>query len=188
MPWFHNCVLLDKVKLPATREWYLREAAGQAWSRSVLVRHIETKLHERQGHAVTNFARTLAAPHAAQTQQLVKDPYTFDFLTLADDVHERDLERGLVTHMRRFLLELGVGFAFVGSQVPLDVRGREFRLDLLFYHLRLRGFVVIELKGGDFEPAVAGQLNFYLSVVDDRLRHKDDGPTRGLFSARLATA
>ncbi len=180
LPWFHTCVLLDRVKEPAHREWYARQAIEHGWSRNVLVLQIETGLHERAGKALTNFRTTLPSPQSDLAQQALKDPYVFDFLTLGADAHERDLERGLVTHVRDFLLELGVGFAFVGSQVHLAVDGEDFYLDLLFFHLRLRCFVVIDLKTGAFKPEYAGKMNFYLSAVDAQLRREGDAPSIGL--------
>ena len=137
LPWFHHCVLLDKVKVPAEREWYIRQTIQHGWSRNVLVHQIESGLYHRQGKALSNFDRTPPAPQSELAQQILKDPYNFDFLTLGPDAHERDLERGLLEHVRAFLLELGVGFAFVDSQYPLEVGGEEFRLDLLFFHLAL---------------------------------------------------
>lgn len=181
LPWFHLCVLLDKIRDPTEREWYLRQALAHGWSRNVLVHQIESGLIARHGAAVTNFARTLPSPQSDLARQTLKDPYTFDFLTLAADARERDLERGLLRHLRDFLLELGVGFAFVGSQYPLTVGGQEYALDLLFYHLRLRCFVVIDLKVGAFAPEFAGKMHFYLNVVDDQLRHADDAPSIGLI-------
>jgi predicted nuclease of restriction endonuclease-like (RecB) superfamily len=138
-------------------------------------------LHDRQGKAVSNFTRTLPAAQSDLAQQLLKDPYNFDFLTLSAQARERDLERGLIDHIQKFLLELGVGFAFVGRQYPLEIGGKEYRLDLLFYHLRLRCFVVVDLKVDEFEPEQAGKMNFYLSVLDDQLRHEDDRPSVGLI-------
>jgi predicted nuclease of restriction endonuclease-like (RecB) superfamily len=181
LPWFHNCVLLDKVKAPAERVWYIEQAIQNGWSRNVLVMHIETGLYRRQGKAQTNFAQTLPAPQSDLAQQIIKDPYNFDFLTLSSEALEKDLEAGLVEHIRKFLLELGVGFSFVGSQYRLEVGGEDFRIDLLFYHLRLRCFVVIDLKMGPFKPEYAGKMNFYLSAVDDLLRHPDDKPSIGLI-------
>lgn len=181
IPWFHHCVLLDKVKKPSEREWYIRQTVENGWSRNVLVLQIESGLYRRKGKAVTNFDRTLPAPQSDLAHQLLKDPYNFDFLTLDSEARERDLERELLTHIRQFLLELGVGFAFVGSQYHLEVGGDDFYIDLLFYHLRLRCFVVIDLKMKKFTPADAGQMNFYLSAVDDLLRHNDDQPSVGLI-------
>ena len=144
-------------------------------------------MYRRQGQALTNFSRTLPAPQSDLAQQLLKDPYNFDFLTLGKDAHERDLESGLLGHVRQFLLELGAGFAFVGSQYHLEVGGKDFYLDLLFYHLTLRCFVVIDLKMGDFEPSYAGQMNFYLSAVDDLVRHPTDQPTLGILLCKSKT-
>ena len=180
LPWFHNCVLIDKVKNATERLWYIQQAIQHGWSRSVLVIHIESGLYRRQGKALTNFPATLPAPQSDLAQQILKDPYNFDFLTLAQAAQERDLERGLIEHLRQFLVELGVGFAFVGSQVPLEVAGEDFRLDLLFYHLKLRCFVVIDLKMTEFRPKYAGKMNFYLAAVDDLLRHPDDQPSIGI--------
>lgn len=181
LPWGHNLRLLDKLTDPEARLWYARQAVVHGWSRAVLEMQIETRLIERQGQAVTNFARTLPAPQSDLAVQTLKDPYTFDFLTLGEDAHERHLEQGLVTHIREFLLELGAGFSFVGSQYPLTVGDQEFYLDLLFYHIKLRCFVVIDLKMRAFEPEFAGKMNFYLSAVDDLLRHETDAPTLGII-------
>jgi predicted nuclease of restriction endonuclease-like (RecB) superfamily len=177
LPWFHNCVLLDKVADHEERNWYVRQAVEHGWSRNVLVHQIE----RGQGRALTNFTRTLPAPQSDLAQQVLKDPYTFDFLSLSAAAQERDLERGLLAHIRAFLLELGVGFSFVGSQVHLEVGDQDFYLDLLFYHLRLRCFVVLDLKIGEFKPEDAGKMNFYLAVVDDQLRHPTDSPSVGLI-------
>jgi len=181
LPWFHNCVLLDKVKDTVERTWYIQQAIQNGWSRNVLVLQIESGLYRRQGKAITNFQATLPAPQSDLAQQLIKDPYNFDFLTLTSEAQERDLERGLLVHLRQFLIELGTGFAFVGSQVPLEVGGEDFKLDLLFYHLKLRSYVVIDLKMTPFKPEYAGKMNFYLSAVDDMLRHPDDQPSIGLI-------
>jgi predicted nuclease of restriction endonuclease-like (RecB) superfamily len=181
LPWFHNCVLLDKVKDKTERLWYIEQAIQNGWSRNVLVIQIESGLYRRQGKAITNFSATLPSPQSDLAQQLLKDPYNFDFLTLTKEAHERDLERELLVHLRQFLVELGVGFAFVGSQVPLDVGGEDFKIDLLFYHLKLRCYVVIDLKMTQFKPEYAGKMNFYLSAVDDLLRHPDDKPSIGLI-------
>ena len=181
LPWFHNCVLLDKVKSSPERLWYAEQTIENGWSRNILVMQIESGLYRRQGSAVTNFRATLPEPDSDLAQQLIKDPYTFDFLTIAKDARERELEGGLLVHLRDFLIELGAGFAFVGSQVPLEVGGEDFRLDLLFHHLKLRSYVVIELKMGSFKPEYAGKMNFYLAAVDDLLRHSDDKPSIGLI-------
>ena len=184
LPWGHNVALIERLKDPTARRWYAEAAIQQGWSRSALERQITGRLYERQGQAVTNFARTLPAPASELAQQTLKDPYVFDFLTLHADAGEREVERGLVAHVEKFLLELGAGFAFVGRQVHLEVDGEDYYVDLLFYHLRLRCFVVVELKGGPFKPEYAGQLNFYLSAVDDRMRHPDDRPSIGLLLCR----
>lgn len=180
LSWYHNLALLEKVKDPVQRLWYAEQTVRNGWSRNVLVMQIESGLYRRQGHAVTNFHATLPEPESDLAQQLLKDPYTFDFLTLAQGARERELESGLLVHLRDFLLELGTGFAFVGSQVALEVAGEDFKLDLLFYHLKLRCFVVIDLKMGPFKPEYAGKMNFYLAVVDDLMRHTGDKPSIGL--------
>jgi len=181
IPWFHNVVLIEKVKDSAARLWYARKTVEHGWSRAVLVHQIEGGLYERQGKAVTNFAVTLPPPQSDLAQQTLKDPYIFDFLSLSEDAAERELERGLLEHIRKFLLELGVGFAFVGSQCHLEVEGEDFYIDLLFYHLRLRCFVVIDLKMEPFKPEFAGKMNFYLSAVDAQLRHRGDNPSIGII-------
>lgn len=181
LPWGHNVRLLDAVKAAPERAWYARQAIEHGWSRNVLLHQIESSLFTRQGNALTNFTRTLPAAQSELAQQILKDPYSFDFLSLGPETLERDLERGLIEHLRALILELGKGFAFVGSQYHLEVAGQDYYLDLLFYHLRLRCFVVIELKIEDFKPEFAGKMNFYLSAVDDQLRHKDDQPTIGII-------
>jgi len=181
IPWYHNVTILDKIKDHAEREWYIRQTIQHGWSRNVLVHQIESSLYQRHGKAVANFDRTLPAPQSELARQILKDPYNFDFLSLGEEAQERDLERGLIEHLREFLLELGVGFAFVGSQYHLEVGGEDFYLDLLFYHLHLRCYVVIELKICEFQPEFAGKMNFYLSAVDDLLRHPEDRPSIGLI-------
>ncbi len=180
LPWGHNLVLLFKLKEPSERLWYAAKAVEHGWSRAVLTVQIETDLYGRQGKAVTNFAVTLPSPQSDLAQQTLKDPYVFDFLTLSEEAHERELESGLIDHVQKFLLELGAGFAFLGRQFHLAVGDDDFYLDLLFYHLRLRCFVVIDLKMQPFTPEDAGKLNFYLSAVDSQLRHPDDKPAIGL--------
>jgi len=180
IPWFHNCVLLDKVADHEARRWYVRATVEHGWSRNVLVQQIETDLYHRQGKAVTNFPATLPAPQSDLARQVLKDPYIFDFLSVGPEAEERAVEDALVGHVTRFLLELGAGFAFVGRQMHLEVGGEDFYLDLLFYHVHLRCYVVIELKAGSFKPEHAGKLNFYVSAVDSQLRGKQDGPTIGL--------
>lgn len=179
--WAHHIVLIEKLKDLPTRYWYARQALAQGWSRDTLTLQIKNRAHERHGAAVTNFANTLPEAHAAIAQGLLKDPYLFDFLTLEEPFHERELETGLLLHIQKFLLELGRGFAFVGRQYRLEISDREFYLDLLFYHLQLRCFVVVELKKGEFKPEYAGKMNFYCSAVDDLLRHAHDAPTIGMI-------
>lgn len=181
IPWGHNVRLLDKVKDPEERLWYVQQTIENGWSRNVLVLQIESGLYRRQGGAVTNFDRTLPQPQSDLAQSLIKDPYNFDFLTIAKDAREQELERGLITHIRDFLLELGVGFAFMGSQYPLEIDGKDYRLDLLFYHARLHCYVIIDLKMGEFEPAFSGQMNFYVSAVNHTVRSEGDNPTIGII-------
>lgn len=181
IPWGHNLRILDAVKDPVEREWYIRQTIEQGWSRNVLVHQIETGLYRRQGKADTNFSRTLPNPQSELAQQLLKDPYNFDFISLSQEAQERELEKALIDRIRDFLLELGVGFAFVGSQYHLEVEGEDFYVDLLFYHLRLRCFVVIDLKVEAFKPEFSGKMSFYVSAVDDLLKHRDDMPTIGII-------
>jgi predicted nuclease of restriction endonuclease-like (RecB) superfamily len=181
LPWYHNVVIFTKLKDPALREWYIRACIEHGWSRSVLETQIETRLYERSGRAVTNFSRTLPSSRSDLVRQILKDPYNFDFLALHEKSVERDLHRGLLERLRDFMLELGTGFAFVGSNYHLQVGGQDFYLDLLFYHLRLRCFIVLELKMTRFQPEFAGKLNFYCSAVDDLLRQPEDKPTIGLL-------
>jgi len=181
IPWFHNCLLLDKTQDVSTREWYIRATIEHGWSRNVLAIQIAVQAHKRQGKAVTNFRATLPPADSDMAAQVFKDPYLFDFLGTADPRREREVEQALIDHIQRFLLELGAGFAFVGRQVHLEFSSADYYLDLLFYHLKLRCFVVVELKAVPFDPAFVGQLNMYLSAVDDLLCHPDDKPTIGLL-------
>jgi len=181
LPWGHHCVLLDKLKTREDRLWYARKAIEHNWSRNILVMQIESRLRERSGAAVTNFDKTLPKPESDLARESLKDPYRFDFLGLTKEAQEREIENALVKHVTDFLLELGAGFAFVGKQVPLEVGGEEFFIDLLFYHLKLRCYVVIELKAGKFKPEHLGQLSFYLTAVDAQVKHPQDGPTIGLL-------
>jgi predicted nuclease of restriction endonuclease-like (RecB) superfamily len=182
--WYHNLALLEKIQTSEERLWYAEQTSIHGWSRNVLVLQIESDLYRRQGKAISNFQSALPQPQSDLAQQILKDPYNFDFLTLDKDARERDIERGLLDHLRQFLLELGSGFAFVGSQVPLEVGGEDYRLDLLFYHLKLRSFIVAEVKSGTFRPEYAGKMNFYLSAVDDLFRHPSDQPSIGLILCR----
>jgi predicted nuclease of restriction endonuclease-like (RecB) superfamily len=181
LPWFHLVTILTKISVEAEREWYAAQTVAQGWSRLTLEMHIKNRLHLRQAAAVTNFERQLPSPHAQLAVEALKDPYLFDFLGLGDEAHERDIENALIRHITRFLLELGAGFAFVGRQFRLEVAGDEFFIDLLFYHTRLKCYVVVELKGVDFKPEHTGQLNFYLSAVDAQIKAPEDQPTIGLL-------
>lgn len=179
--WYHNLALLEKLKTTEDRLWYAQQTIANGWSRNILVIQIETRLRDRQGKAMTNFERTLPKPQSDLANSLLKSPYSFDFLSLGREAQERDLENALVAHIRDFLLELGVGFAFVGSQYHLQVGNEDYYVDLVFYHLKLRCFVIIDLKMIEFTPEMSGKMNFYLAVVDDLLRHPDDQPTIGLI-------
>ncbi|WP_034637877.1 PDDEXK nuclease domain-containing protein [Desulfovibrio cuneatus] len=181
LPWGHNVTLVQKVKTPEKRLWYAQMARKHGWARSILSMQIETDLHERQGQAVSNFMNTLPAIDSDLASHTMKDPYNFDFLGLAKESHERDIENALLAHIKRFLLELGEGFAFVGQQYKVSINESDFYIDLLFYHINLRCYVVVELKAVSFQPEFAGKLNFYLSVVDDTLRREGDKPTIGLI-------
>ncbi len=181
LPWFHVVSLLTKLGSPAEREWYAQQTVLQSWSRSTLELNIKSRLQQRQGSAVTNFVSRLPAADSALAQETLKDPYLFDFLGLGHDAQERDIEDGLIRHITRFLLELGAGFAFVGRQFRLEVGGDEFFIDLLFYHSRLKCYVVVELKATAFKPEHAGQLNFYLAADDAQIKAEDDKPTIGLL-------
>ncbi len=181
LPWFHLCTLIDKLKDPALRLYYADLARTEGWSRVTLELNIRNRLHERQGQAVTNFDARLPAPHSELAHETLKDPYLFDFLGLGDEAQEREIENALVRHIIKFLLELGNGFAFVGRQFRLEVEGDEFFADLLFYHTRLKCYVVVELKATAFKPEHAGQLNFYLTTVDKQVKAPDDKPTIGLL-------
>lgn len=181
LPWYHQLALLDKLSTPETRRWYAAQAIKHNWSRNVLVMQIETRLLERSGSAVTNFEASLPKPQSDLARESLKDPYRFDFLGLTDEAQEREVEHALVKHVTEFLLELGAGFAFVGRQVMLNVGGDEFFIDLLFYHLKLRCYVVIDLKGGKFKPEHLGQLGFYLTAVDMQVKAEQDNPTIGLL-------
>ncbi len=184
LPWGQNVVLLDKVRDPQTRLWYAGQCVEHGWSRSILALQIERRLYARQGKAQNNFATTLPPAESDMAGQVFKDPYLFDFLGTADPRREREVEQALVDHIQRFLLELGSGFAFVGRQVLLEVGDQDFVVDLLFYHLKLRCYVVVELKAVAFDPGFVGQLNLYLSAADDLLRHPDDQQTIGLLLCR----
>lgn len=181
IPWGHNVVLLIKMKNNNEQLWYAQKTIENGWSRSMLETWIKSDLYHREGRAITNFAQTLPVPDSDMAKQALKDPYLFDFLALRDDYLEQELEQGLIDHIQKFLLELGQGFAFVGRQKHIEIDKNDFYIDLLFYHLQLRCYVVVELKNTEFKPEYAGKLNFYLSAVDDLLRVSGDRPTIGLL-------
>jgi predicted nuclease of restriction endonuclease-like (RecB) superfamily len=180
LPWAHNVILL-RIKDRKVRKWYMEHTLEYGWSKDRLEAQIKDDLYRRQGKAATNFCLRLPSQQSALAQESLKDPYKFDFLTLEEPFHERELENGLVCHLEKFLLELGAGFAFVGRQYHLAVSEHDFYIDILFYHMKLRCYVVIELKTGEFKPEYAGKLTFYCSAVDDTLRHEQDNPTIGLI-------
>lgn len=184
LPWSHNLLLLHKLDTPADRLWYASKTLEFGWSRNVLALQIKSQLHARQGNAVSNFAATLPPSQSDLAQGITKDPYLFDFLALRDSANERAVEDGLIQHVEKFLLELGAGFALVGRQVHVEVSQHDFYLDLLFYHLTLRCFVVIDLKAGEFTPEAAGKMNFYLSAVDEHFKQPGDQPSIGLILCR----
>jgi len=183
IPWGHNTVLLEKVKDSAEREWYLQQSLDQGWSRNILIHQIESKLYARQVNQTKshNFEQTLPSPQSELVEQALKDPYVLDFLTLKQGAKERDLQNAILARLRDFLVELGNGFAFMGSEYPLRVSDQDFYLDLLFYHYRLRCLVVIDLKIGEFKPEDAGKMNFYLSALDAQVKHPDDRPSVGII-------
>ena len=184
LPWGHNVTLLDKLQLTGERIWYAQKSIENGWSRDVLILQIETGLFNRLGSALTNFQANLPKAESDLAQQILKDPYNFEFLTLSENINERELERGLIEHIRDFLMELGVGFAFLGSQYPIAVEGRDYKLDLLFYHTRLHCYIVIDLKIREFEPEFSGKMNFYVSAVDHLLKTDEDKPTIGIILCR----
>ena len=184
LSWSQNIALLDKLNDTNAAEWYARQSVANGWNQPILVHQIESGLYERQGKAVTNFSRTLPPEQSDLAREILKDPYDLEFLGLDGDADERVTESGIITRLQRFLLELGVGFAFVGRQTRLVVGGEEFFIDLLFYHYRLRCFVVVELKTGAFKPEHAGKMNFYLAAVDDIMRHAEDRPSIGMILCR----
>lgn len=181
LTWYHNIALLEKVADQKIRLWYAQKAIENGWSRNILAIQIERNLYKRQGKAITNFKIRLPQPQSDLAENVLKDPYVFDFLSVGDKAHEREIERDLVKHITNFLLELGAGFSFVGRQYHLEIDKQDFYIDLLFYHLKLRCYVVVEIKAGKFRPEYAGQINFYLSAVDDLLKHPEDNPSIGLL-------
>jgi len=181
IPWGHNVILLEKIKDTTQRLWYAQKTIENGWSRSMLETWIESDLYSRQGKAITNFEAKLPKPHSDLAQQSLKDPYLFDFLTLHEQHAEQEMEQGLIDHIQKFLLELGQGFAFVGRQVHLHIGNKDYYIDLLFYHLKLRCFLIVELKAREFDPRDTGQIGFYLSAVDDVMKQSEDKPTIGLI-------
>ena len=184
LPWGHNIVLMYEIQDKKEREFYIQKTKDHSWTRNILSMQIETNLYEREGKAITNFSAKLPAPHSDLANATLRNPYLFDFLSLGKDAHEREVEKALVAHIERFLIELGEGFAFLGRQYHLQVEDQDFYLDLLFYHIKLRSFLVVELKSGKFKPEYAGKMNFYLSAVDDLLRQPSDNPSIGLILCR----
>lgn len=181
LTWYHNLTLLDKIQDKEVRNFYIKKTIEHNWSRNSMVNQIETELHKRQGKAITNFSTKLPPIQSNIAQGALKDPYIFDFLNIGEEAQEKEIEKELIKHIEKFLLELGAGFAFVGRQYHLDIADQDFYIDLLFYHLKLRSFIVIELKDRDFKPEYAGKMNFYLSVVDDLIKHPADNPSIGLI-------
>jgi predicted nuclease of restriction endonuclease-like (RecB) superfamily len=181
LTWYHTLTLLDKISDSDERLFYVYKTIENGWSRNVMVKQIETKLHSRLGKAVSNFKDKLPSPQSDLAHNTLKDPYIFDFLRVGNEAHEREVEKSLTQHIEKFLLELGAGFAFVGRQYHLEVGGQSFFIDLLFYHLKLRSFCVVELKDKDFKPEYAGKMNFYLSAIDDLVKHPSDQPSIGLI-------
>ena len=184
LPWGHNIQIFTKCSSVAEAGFYIEQTLEQGWSRDVLALQLKSNLYARAGKAVTNFSRTLPSPQSDLAQQTLKDPYTFDFMAMTAPYNERDVERQLTQHITQFLLELGKGFAFIGRQYPLEVAGNDYFIDLLFYHVTLKCYVVVELKNRKFIPEYAGKLNFYLSAVDSLLKRADDQPTIGLLLCR----
>lgn len=181
LPWYHQLALLDKLNDESERRWYAYQAAEHGWSRNVLVHQIEGNARERSGKAISNFDMHLPKPQSDLAKESLKDPYRLDFLGLGSEAQERDIENALVQHVTDFLLELGAGFAFVGRQVHVEVGGDDFFIDLLFYHLKLRCYVVIELKADKFRPEHVGQLSFYMTAIDKQVKSDHDGKTIGLL-------
>ena len=184
LTWYHQIALLTNLKDQSERLWYAAEAVKNGWSRNVLVAQIDTQLHLRKGAAVTNFNTTLPAPQSELAQQTFKDPYIFNFLTIAHDAKERDVELGLIDHISKFMLEMGKGFAYMGRQYPLHVGGQDYFLDLLFYNVNLHCYVIIDLKIDDFKPEYAGKMNFYLNVLEDTLKSPIGASAVGMILCR----
>ncbi len=181
LPWGHNILIINKTKDLNEAIFYLQESIKNNWSRSILLHQIESEAHKRKGKSINNFEISLPKIQSDLANETIKDPYVFDFLTLSDKYQEKDLENQLTDHITKFLLELGSGFAYVGKQYPLEVSGKDYYIDLLFYHLKLKSFVIIELKSKEFKPEYVGKLNFYLSAIDDKLKQNTDNPSIGII-------
>lgn len=181
LPWYHLVILLTRIKAKEERQWYIQKTIQEGWSRDRLEAQIESHVYHRQGNAITNFKQNLPANLEVQAQNLLKNPYNLDFLCLTDDAYEREIENKLIHHIEKFLLELGEGFAFMGRQYLLKVDGDNYILDMLFYNVKLRAYVIVELKAVKFKPEFVGQLNFYLSAVDSQLKHPTDNPSIGIL-------
>lgn len=184
IPWGHNIILIEKLKNLIEREWYAQKTIESGWSRNILEMWIASDLYHRQGKAPNNFQKALPSAQSDLAAQIIKDPYSFDFIAVASEAREREIEEGLMNHLQRFLLELGSGFAFVGRQVPIRIGEEDFYLDLLFYHIKLRCYFLIELKAGKFKPTDAGQVDFYLAALDDKFCNPGDNPAIGLILCR----
>ena len=181
LSWYHNITLIDKVLDRKEREFYIQKAIQNGWSRNIMVIQVETNLYKRQGGAVTNFDVRLSNSQSDLAKELIKDPYIFDFLSIGESAHEREIEKGLITHIEKFLIELGTGFAFLGRQYHIEVSKKDYYIDLLFYHVKLKSYIVVELKSKEFKPEYAGKMSFYISAVDKTLKQKDDNPSIGLI-------
>ena len=181
LPWGHHQLLLDKTKTASKRSFYIKKAVENGWSRSILLHQVESDLFSRQGNAITNFEETLPKLQSDLAKETLKNPYVFDFLGIGDDMQEKDLQKALVQHIKKFMLELGRGFAYVGNQFNLNVGGDDYFLDLLFYNYHLHRFVVFELKVGQFKPEFTGKLNFYINTIDEEIKGKEDKPTIGVL-------
>ena len=184
IPWGHIKLIIDKVKDKKTDQFYIQQTIENAWGRETLALQIKSQLYERQGKSISNFKNTLPEPMSDLAQQTLKDPYNFDFVAMATNMRERDLENQLVKHISKFLLELGKGFAFVGQQYHIEIANQDYYIDLLFYHIKLKCYVVIELKNTKFMPEYAGKINFYLSAIDTLLKQADDKPSIGILLCR----
>ncbi|WP_375331362.1 YhcG family protein [Candidatus Tisiphia endosymbiont of Oplodontha viridula] len=181
LPWYHHVILMERVKEQEARIFYMQQAVQYGWSRAVMIHQIDMNLYKHHGKAITNFKEKLPSPTSDLANQILKDPYSFDFLSIGQDAHEREIEKSLIAHIEKFLMELGSGFSFIGRQYHLKVSKKDYYLDLLFYHLNLRCFIAIEIKAVEFEPEHAGKMNFYLSIIDDQIKHPTDNPSIGLI-------